>query len=39
MIKNRLDNYLIPPKNGCLTHVDPKFYIKCPQDAMSQTKG
>ncbi len=31
MIKNRLDNYLItPPKNGCLTHVDPKLYTKCP---------
>jgi hypothetical protein len=30
MIKNRLDNYLIPPKNGHLTHINPKLYIKCP---------
>ncbi len=30
MIKTRLDNYLIPPKNGRFTHVDPKFYFKCP---------
>jgi hypothetical protein len=30
MIKNRLDNYLIHPKNGCLTHGNPKLYIKCP---------
>jgi hypothetical protein len=30
MIKNKLDNYLIPPKNGRLTHVNTKFYIKCP---------
>jgi hypothetical protein len=29
-IKNMLDNYLIPLKNGCLTHVDPKLYTKCP---------
>ncbi len=30
MIKNRLDNYLIPPKNGHLTHINPKLYVKCP---------
>jgi hypothetical protein len=30
MIKNRLDNYLIPPKNGHLTYIVPKFYINCP---------
>jgi hypothetical protein len=30
MMKNRLDNYLIPPKNGHLTHINPKLYIKCP---------
>jgi hypothetical protein len=30
VIRNRLDNYLIPFKNGCLTHVNPKLYIKCP---------
>ncbi len=29
MIKNRLDNYLIPPKTGHLTHIDPILYIKC----------
>ncbi len=30
MIKNRLNNYLIPPKNGHLMHVDPQLYTKCP---------
>ncbi len=31
MIKNRLENYLIPPpKNGRLTHVNPQLYNKCP---------
>ncbi len=30
MIKNKLDNYLIPPINGRLTHTYPKLYIKCP---------
>jgi len=30
MIKKMLDNYLIPPKNGHLTYIVPKFYIKCP---------
>ncbi len=31
MIKNGLDNYLIPPPppNGCLTHIYHKLYIKC----------
>jgi hypothetical protein len=29
MIKKSLDKYLIPPfKNGHLTHVNPKLYIK-----------
>jgi hypothetical protein len=28
VIKNGLD--IIPPKNGRLTHVYPKHYIKCP---------
>jgi hypothetical protein len=30
VIKNRLDNYLILPKNDCLMYLDPKFYTKCP---------
>jgi len=30
MIKNKLNYYPIPPKNGRLTHVNPKLYIKCP---------
>jgi hypothetical protein len=36
VIINWLENYLIPPrpppplKNGCLLHIDPKLYIKCP---------
>jgi len=30
MIKIKLDNYLIPFKIGCLMHVDPNLYIKCP---------
>ncbi len=30
MITKRLDNYLVPPKNGHLTYVIPKFYTKCP---------
>ncbi len=29
MITNRLDNYLILPKNDRLTHVNPKPYTKC----------
>jgi hypothetical protein len=33
VIKNRLDNYLIPPKNGHLTHINPKLYIKCPLES------
>jgi len=32
MIKIRLDNSIIPPKNGHLMHVNPKFYTKCPLD-------
>jgi hypothetical protein len=24
-----LNNYVIPPKNDCLTHVDPNLYPKC----------
>ncbi len=27
MIRNRLDNYLIPFLNGCLMHANPKLYI------------
>jgi hypothetical protein len=34
MIKKMLNNYLIPPKNGCLIHIDPKLYIKCPLGCM-----
>jgi len=30
MIKNRLDNYLMPPKNGHLTYIVPKFYTNSP---------
>ncbi len=32
VIKNRLDNNLIHPslKNGCLLHIDPELYTKCP---------
>jgi hypothetical protein len=30
VIKNRLNNYLIPLKNGHLIYTDPKLYIKCP---------
>jgi hypothetical protein len=30
VMKNRLDNYVIPLKNSHLMHVDPKLYIKCP---------
>jgi len=30
VIKNRLNNYLVTPKNGHLMHVDPKLYTKCP---------
>jgi hypothetical protein len=30
MITNKLDNYLILPKNACLTHVNPKPCTKCP---------
>jgi hypothetical protein len=29
VIKNKLHNYLIPFKNGCLMHIDPNLYIKC----------
>jgi hypothetical protein len=29
MIKNRFDDYLLPFKNGHLTHVDSKLYTKC----------
>ncbi len=25
-----MDNYPIAPKNGRLTHLNPKLYIKCP---------
>jgi hypothetical protein len=32
MIKIRLDNFIIPPKNGHLMPVNPKFYTKCPLD-------
>jgi hypothetical protein len=32
MIKNRLNNYLIPFQNDRLTHVDPKLYSKCPEN-------
>jgi hypothetical protein len=30
VIKNKLDNNPILPKNGRLMHVDPKLYTKCP---------
>ncbi len=30
VIKIGWTNYLIPPKNGRLTHVDPKLYISVP---------
>jgi len=30
MIKNRLNNYLIPFQNGHLLHVNFKLYTKCP---------
>jgi hypothetical protein len=30
VIKNRLNNYLIPLKNGRLTYINPKLYTKCP---------
>jgi hypothetical protein len=30
MIKNKLNNYLIPLQNDRLTHVNPKLYTKCP---------
>ncbi len=30
MIKNKLDNYLIPPQNDHLVHIDPKLCTKCP---------
>jgi hypothetical protein len=37
VIRDKLDNSLIPPppKNGHLTHLDPKLYIKCPPWACS----
>jgi hypothetical protein len=37
VIKNNLNNYFIPPpKNGRLTHIDPKFYTKCPSGCKSK---
>jgi len=28
--EKKIGQFLIPLKNGCLTHVDPKLYTKCP---------
>jgi hypothetical protein len=36
VIKNRLDNYLIPPTNGRLMNVNPKLYTKCPPWGLSK---
>jgi hypothetical protein len=30
VVKNRFDNYLIPPKNNHLMHIKLKLYTKCP---------